>query len=204
MRLNLTRSIGTQALAWIAIEQLSQEISSGRRHDVWAGEVQRFAENLAVHLVGILIIEGRKTCKHLVQEDAQSPPVHGLVIAVAQQQLRGKVLGCTAEGVGAVLVLHVKLAKAEVAEGNVTLIVEQDIFWLEIAVDDVEAVQALEGAQQLSRVETTAVDIETLFPLQMMEQLAAVDKSKNEVELLGTLEGKLEGNDERVVDLGKN
>ena len=38
----------------------------------------------------------------------------------------------------------------------------------------------------------------------MVEELTAVDEGQNEVELLRGLEGKLEGHDERVVDLGED
>jgi hypothetical protein len=37
-----------------------------------------------------------------------------------------------------------------------------------------------------------------------MEELASVDEGEDDVELLGRLEGELEGNDEGVVDLGED
>ena len=63
-------------------------------------------------------------------------------------------------------------------------VIEKNILRLEIAVDDLEAVQTLESAQQLCGVETGSVDIKSLFPLQMVEQLSAVHKCQHEVQLL--------------------
>lgn len=93
-------------------------------------------------------------------------------------QKRGSLTVCS------VLVLHVQLAKTEIAESNVSSIIEKNVLGLEISVDDLESVQTLESAQQLCGVETGSVDIESLFPLQMVEQLSTVHKCQHEVQLL--------------------
>jgi len=56
-------------------------------------------------------------------------------------------------------------------------IVKKDVLGLQIAVDNIETMQALQGAQQLSGVESRSVYVKSLFLLKMMEELAAVDES---------------------------
>jgi len=56
--------------------------------------------------------------KHLEDEHANSPVINGLVVALAKQQFRGKVLGRTAHGERAV---WDSFAKAKVQDPDVAL-----------------------------------------------------------------------------------
>lgn len=44
-----------------------------------------------------------------------------------------------------------------------TSVIEQDVLGLQVSVNDIEAVQALESTQKFSCVETRSVDVETLL-----------------------------------------
>lgn len=83
-------------------------------------------------------------------------------------------------------------------------VIKKNVLRLKISVDNLEAVQTLESAQQLCGVETGSVDIKSLLPLQMVEQLSAVHKRQHEVQLLGRLEREFQRNNKRIVDLRKN
>ena len=91
------------------------------------------------------IIERRESGHHLVQKHTERPPVNGLAVAVAVENLGGEVLGCAAESVRLLVALHVELAQAEVAERDVAGVVQQDVLGLEVPIDHVEFVQMLEG-----------------------------------------------------------
>jgi hypothetical protein len=90
---------------------------------------------------------------------------------------------CRLLTVCAVLILHVELAETEITKGNVARVVEKNVLGLQIAVNDVEAVQTLQCAKQLSSIESRTVDVEALLFLQVVEQLASVDECQNQVEL---------------------
>ena len=75
-----------------------------------------------------------------------------------------------------ILVFHVEFAEPEIAKGDVACVVEEDVLRLQIAVDDVEAVQALEGAKEFRRVKARPVDVEALVLLQVVEEFAAIDE----------------------------
>jgi hypothetical protein len=119
--------------------------------------VQWFSQDLAVHVVGVLVVERWQTRQHLVQKYTKCPPIDRLCIASASQQFRRKVFWCSTERyydlvsasgvswgflltVGAVLILHVQLAKTEIAECNMSGVIEENVLWLEITVDNVETV----------------------------------------------------------------
>lgn len=98
VRLDLCGTVGTKTTLGITIKQARQEIPSSGGNNVAAREGQRFLQNLAVHLVGVLIVERRQTGQHFVEQDTESPPVHGLCVSIAKKQFGGKVLRSTAEG----------------------------------------------------------------------------------------------------------
>jgi hypothetical protein len=74
---------------------------------------------------------------------------------------------------------------------------------LDSPVNHVEAMQMFQSAQQFGGIEPTPQLVELALPLQMMEQLSPIDESQDQIQLFRGLEGKLEGYDERIVDLGE-
>ena len=59
--------------------------------------MQGLRENLAIHLVGVLIVEWWQASQHLVQENAEGPPIDRLGVAAASEEFWGKILGRTTE-----------------------------------------------------------------------------------------------------------
>lgn len=59
---------------------------------------------------------------------------------MSKQELRCKIFWSATEGVGTILVLHVKLAQSKVAKGDMTSVIQQDVFGFQIPVDDLESV----------------------------------------------------------------
>ena len=102
------------------------------------------------------------------------------------------VFTCPAEGVCEGVVCHVRLAEAEVDELDVSLLVEHDVLGLEVAVDDVEAVQVLQGQDDLLQVELGHRLHHQPLHLHPPEQLAAAAKLLHQVQPLRRLEGELQ------------
>lgn len=96
MRLDLGSAVGSQSLDGIAIQQSGKEAASMEVHV--GGELERILKNLLVHFIGVFVIEWGKTSQHLVQKDAQSPPVNSLGVTLSEKEFRGQVLGSSTEG----------------------------------------------------------------------------------------------------------
>ena len=60
-----------------------------------------------------------------------------------------------------------------------TGVIQEDIFRLQIAVNDVEAMKTFQGAEKLGCIEARPVDVESLLPLQVVEELSAVHECKH-------------------------
>ena len=56
--------------------------------------------------------------------------------------------------VGTILVFHIQFAKTKVTKCNVAGVVQQNIFRLEVSIDDVEPMQTFEGAKEFGRIES--------------------------------------------------
>ena len=56
------------------------------------GKLEFSRHDLLVDLDGLVGEEGRVAGRHLVEEDAQRPPVNRLVVALAEDDFRGQVL----------------------------------------------------------------------------------------------------------------
>jgi hypothetical protein len=78
--------------------------------------------------------------------------------------------------VGPVFILHVKLAETKVAKSNVSSVIKQNVLWLQVTVNDIEAVQTFQSTEEFGSIESGPVDIETLLLLEMMEKLATIDE----------------------------
>ncbi len=68
--------------------------------------------------------------------------------------LRSHVFDCTTERCGQLVVVVEDLAEAEVDEFDVTFGVQHDVFGLEVAVDDVDAVKVFQGAHDFAQIES--------------------------------------------------
>jgi len=132
------------------------------------------------HEARVLVVEWRLAHQHLVQHDAERPPVARVAVrvvaaaaaaAAVAQLLRALVGGGGRDhlgrhvharadegaraGVGAAQ--HVALAEAEVHEAHVAAVVEHDVGGLEVSVGDVQRVQVRDGAGHLRAVEARAL-----------------------------------------------
>lgn len=62
-----------------------------------------------------------------------------------------------------------------------TSVVKKNVLRFQVAVNDLETMQALKRAEQLGGIETGTVDIESLLSLKVMEQLSTVHKRQDKI-----------------------
>ena len=70
------------------------------------------------------------TCQHLVDEDAEGPPVDGQPVPLALHDLGREVLGRAAERSRCVAVMNILLAQPEIGDLYVTIVVKQEVLQL--------------------------------------------------------------------------
>ena len=123
----------------VFLEKTFQEVP-GIQRDVWS-EFERLVEDVVVHFGHISGIERREGVEHFIGDYAQAPPVDGPPVVLFPQHFRGQVLGCATECGCSLAKLDVLLAQAEISEDDVSVGAQQDVFRLEVSIDDVHAVE---------------------------------------------------------------
>jgi hypothetical protein len=161
------------------LSEVSRQREEGREGVPRGGvlrELELTLEDLLIHSLDVGVIEGRQAPQHLIQEGAQTPPVHRLAMPFVLQDLRGKVLWGATEGLGASLwssAGDAALGETKVSEADVALSIEQQILRLEVSVDDIIGVESLQSRGDLSGVEATTLFRESSIFLQPEEELSS-------------------------------
>lgn len=127
--------------------------------------------NFPVNIHGIVVLEWRVAGQHFVQKDTKCPPVHGLAVALVQQDLGSNVLWSSANGVGA---LRYYFGKTKVDHLQVTVASNHDILGLQIPVYNFFALQVFKDRDNLSAVEGRGLGVEVANGPMVRKQVAAL------------------------------
>mmetsp|Transcript_7297 Transcript_7297/g.8755 ORF Transcript_7297/g.8755 Transcript_7297/m.8755 type:complete len:303 (+) Transcript_7297:131-1039(+) len=154
-------------------------------------------QDLLVDSKGALVIEWRIPCEHLIDNDTQSPPVYRLIVALALDDLRRKVLGSSTQCPSFVRYL---LREPKVSDLQVPKLVKQQILWFKIAIHDwwVLTVQVLQRHDNLSSIEASVVVAEFASLPQVREELATDDILEHHIQIALVLETMKQVDDKRV------
>mmetsp|Transcript_15445 Transcript_15445/g.34065 ORF Transcript_15445/g.34065 Transcript_15445/m.34065 type:complete len:291 (-) Transcript_15445:1126-1998(-) len=138
------------------------------------GEVELGLHDLLEHGLAVAAVERRQACDHLVQQRPQGPPVHRPAVPLSSQHLGRNVLGRAAEAVRPRgVVAHPLFREAEVGQPHVAVLVQKDVFGLQVAVNDVHFVHILQREGDLRCVEARPVLRKPPHLPQVEEQLPA-------------------------------
>ena len=135
------------------MKQLLDEIFGDRREATGKRELHFAVDDVTKHVRFVVrVCEGRLCDEKLVHEDAEGPVVHGLVVPLREDKFGGKVLRSPAQR-HALLVANTSrdprnlLREAEIDDAQVSLLVDEKVLRLEVAVDVAQRVDLAEGAR---------------------------------------------------------
>ena len=118
--------------------------------------------------------EGRAASEELVCEDTQGPPVHAFLMAGLQDDLGRHVVRGPALRPAPLPRLNLT-GETQVGYHGVAGLVQQDVLWLQVPVDDVERVEVGDGSDDLCDVEQGRVQAELAVTTEVREQFSATD-----------------------------
>lgn len=179
------------ALRQVHLQQVPQQVLQvgpevGREADLARND-------LLVDLNRLVGEERRVPGGHLVHQHTQRPPVDGFVVTLTEDDLRGEVLGRTAQRPCAAL--H-SLGEAEIRHLQVTLRVDQEVLRLQVPVDQIQVVEVLESEHDLSGIETRMGLGEAADLAQVREHLATGHVLQHHVEVRIVFEVKPQADEE--------
>ena len=112
------------------------------------GEYNARLSNLEQEQAPFFVVKWSDTDEHLVNEDAEGPPVHGEIVPLLHNHLRCQILRRPTERLRQV-VLWQRLRQPVVNDLEVALLVQQNVLQLQIAVHDSLRVQIPDGEAYL-------------------------------------------------------
>mmetsp|Transcript_47753 Transcript_47753/g.83586 ORF Transcript_47753/g.83586 Transcript_47753/m.83586 type:complete len:620 (+) Transcript_47753:167-2026(+) len=162
-------------------------------------------------LRGVVSLKRRPREVQLVDEAAECPVVHTLIVALGHDDFRSQVLRCAAESVGLVLlhaILQVRelLGETKVNHLQVALAVDQQVLRLKVAVSNALVVKVLEGQHHVGGVKLDRSHVETAARTALHSrgllvyvgpQLASLDELHQHEDLVLVVVGLQQLQDER-------
>jgi len=182
-------------LGEVNLQQIAQQIlqvGAKVRGETWLA-----AHDLLVDLDRLISEEWRISRGHLIDQYSQRPPIHRLVVALAENDLGREIFRRATQGPRPTLY---PLGEAKVGDLQVTLRVDQQILRLQIPVDQIEVVQVLEREYDLGRVETRVRLRKAADLAQVTEHLATWHIFQYHVQIRVILEVEAQRYEERETD----
>lgn len=137
-------------LSRVDLEYLLHQIFGMLRKESWPLDLQ--TDDVAEHCALRLAFEWRVPAQEFEEEHAQIPVVDTRTMSLSLNHLRCEVLGRTTIREARLLILVV-VGPAEIGESYAACLVNEDVFWLDISVDDAMLlVQIFNGRNALSHV----------------------------------------------------
>ena len=106
------------------------------------------------------------------------------------QNLRSEVVRCTTECVSLLTVLK-NFSQTEISEAEVTVLVHQNVLWLEIAVNNLFVVEISNSEAHLHGIKSCILFREAGHLTEMREELSSTDESHHEEDLGLGLENEI-------------
>ena len=152
-------------------------------------------QDVLVGLHGSLVVERRVSSQHFVNEDSQRPPVNTFVVGLCGDDLGSNVVRSTTKRPGDIRDLF---GETEIRNFDVAIFVQQDIFRLQITIDDVMGVEILPGQSDFGRVELGNWVGKSLGLAQQRKELASFNVVHDHEQIARVLEGSPHANKKRV------
>jgi hypothetical protein len=134
----------------------------------------------------------------------QRPEIYFFTVTFPSDNFRREIFRCTTECECYLIFCLPDFGETEISQLYMPFGVEEDVFRLEVPVDDAVLMQALEGQQNLCGIKSSSVFREPLFSPEVIEELAAVQKVNDEIQLLRGLESVMQSDDEGMPNLLQN
>lgn len=196
--------LGGEASLGVDDEQLADEVHGFLGNGV---ELGRLEDEVTLHdeleELGVIVgVERQTTGQQNVQKDSASPHIDLRTVASSQEDIRGNVEGGTAGGLESLARVQLGQTKVGDLDFQVLLIVQKHVLELEIAVDDSNTVEVLQGREDLAHDVSSVLLAESLALNDHLVKLASLDQLHHDEQGSRCVEHSLQANDVGVVDLG--
>lgn len=201
--LSSIRQAASKAFGRIFCEQSFEQRLGACLNTLWVLQF-RFA-NLLKQFLAVLRVKRRKTREHFKQHCSETPPIDSTTMSLTVENLWSEIFRRSAKAIrSATAATDAFLGQAKIGQADVALGIQQHVFWLEVSVDDVKAMNITNGQDNLSSIKTSSCFVETTFLAKMKKQLTPWTVIENKEKLLLGLERHVHADDEWMTDIPEN
>lgn len=116
-------------------------------------QVQFSRLDLLVEQILVVVVMRRLTSEKLKKDDANLVDVTRFADTLLRKHLWSEVGRRAAKGLCTLSLINILFSQPKVGEAAVAISVDQYVLWLEVAIDDVQAMQVLDGENNLGHKE---------------------------------------------------
>mmetsp|Transcript_20183 Transcript_20183/g.47156 ORF Transcript_20183/g.47156 Transcript_20183/m.47156 type:complete len:246 (-) Transcript_20183:444-1181(-) len=166
---------------WVSLEQAGEHISTISAEPI--RKLEWVFQQLSVRHVEIGAVEWRQADCHLVQQNAQAPPVYSFSVTLLEHNFRRNIIRRPDNSIRSLLRDSV-LGESKVGELDKPIHVQEDVLRLEIAIDNIHFMQIFQSHRNLCSIEGHPVLLKSLLPFNKREDVAPVDKIQNKTQFI--------------------
>ena len=151
------------------------------------------------HLFLVAWVVGRQTRQKLIEKCTNLVIVKGSRVSATVQHLRANVLRTPTQRVGEIRLPEILLTESKVRQLDVTIKVYQNVFGLEVAIDDVFGVKIFDGENDFGNNQASLFLCKVLPVAQMKEEFSGWAELEDQVEEVLGVESVFKVDNERVL-----
>ena len=144
------------------------------------GVLRLRVDDLTVNIHRVVGLERWIASKHLVQQDAERPPVDSLTMTFIKQNLGRNVLRSSTNCIGSLLD---DLGETEINQFEITVRLDHNVLGLQITVDNLLGLKILKDSDDLRAVEFSLLRIEVADATMEREEITALQQLRDEVDI---------------------
>lgn len=162
-------------------------------------KLELFSQGGLVYLIGILAVEGRQSCQHLVKESPKTVKIRCKRVSFFKDDFRRHILWAATKRISLIFcLLPHRLRQPKVCYFDMPMDVQQDILRLDVPIKHSMRVNVLQPKQDLNRIESRLLLFHSPKLLDQTEELASGAELSDEHDVIACLKCELEINHKRM------
>ena len=158
----------TESLRGILLQETLDQAQRVARE---MGDAKVRRDDIFLHLNLVVVVVWWKTSDQLVQQHSQAVVVQGPAVMLVAQDFWAEVFRTATYGFGLIKFGEVLLRKSKVCQLQMTPFIDQDIFRLQVSIEDVMIMKMLDCKNNLSEQKPGLFWCKVLMPLDEVEQI---------------------------------
>lgn len=145
------------------------------------GHSKLLGDDVLLHLSLVWVIVRWQPSNQFIEQHAQAVEIQRPSIGLIEQQFWAKIFRTAAYGLGLIEFGEVFLRKSKVSEPEMTPFINENIFWLEVSVQNVVLVKMFDSKNGLSEKQTSLLWSKAFVLLDQIEEVTTWTEVEDQI-----------------------